>query len=174
MGAVNSNHFLPQAYDAYRHYHELAMQHAKTCQEASEAMSPENRAFHRESLRACERMALTYEAFGQHFLQDAWSMGHMWERWGSPNREVMTDNFDAIAIGSVGAHPQHCCASRRARSFGDFSDSLCAPVHEETQYKTGHTHEIAKVLEISFSLKHLKASLFKMWMATVSFLTKRN
>ena len=41
MGAVNSNHFLPQAYDAYRHYHELAMQHAKTCQEASEAMSPE-------------------------------------------------------------------------------------------------------------------------------------
>ena len=148
MGAVNSNHFLPQAYDAYRHYHELAMQHAKTCQEASEAMSPENRVFHRESLRACERMALTYEAFGQHFLQDAWSMGHMWERWGSPNREVMTDNFDAIAIGSVAGliHGSTAVLQDEIGSFGDFSDSLCAPVHEETQYKTGHTHEMAKGL----------------------------
>ena len=148
MGAVNSNHFLPQAYDAYRHYHELALAHAKTCKDASDAMSTENRAFHRDTLRACERMALTYEAFGQHFLQDAWSMGHMWERWGSPNREVMSDNFDAIAIGSVAGliHGSTAVLQEELDSIGDFSDSLCAPVHEETQYKTGHTHEMAKGL----------------------------
>ena len=148
MGAVNSNHFLPQAYNAYLHYHDLALEHAKSCRNASDAMTAENRAYHRESLRACERMALTYEAFGQHFLQDAWSMGHMWERWGSPNRDVMTDNFDAIAIGSVAGliHGSTAVLQEEIGSFGDFSDSLCAPVHEETQYKTGHTHEMAKGL----------------------------
>ena len=148
MGAVNSNHFLPQAYDAYLHYHQLALDHAKTCRDTSDSMTTENREFHRESLRACERMALTYEAFGQHFLQDAWSMGHMWERWGSPNREVMSDNFDAIAIGSVAGliHGSTAVLQDELGSIGDFSDSLCAPVHEETQYKTGHTHEMAKGL----------------------------
>jgi hypothetical protein len=30
----------------------------------------------------CEREALVYEMFAQHFLQDAWSSGHMWHRWG--------------------------------------------------------------------------------------------
>ena len=88
----------------------------------------------------------------------------MWERWGSPNREVMTDNFDAIAIGSVAGliHGSTAVLQDEIGSFGDFSDSLCAPVHEETQYKTGHTHEMAKGLGDLFSLKHSTASLFKM------------
>ena len=57
---------------------------------------------------------------------------------GIPNREVMTDNFDAIAIGSVAGliHGSTAVLQDEIGSFGDFSDSLCAPVHEETQYKT--------------------------------------
>lgn len=30
----------------------------------------------------CERLAMTYDMFGVHFLQDAWAVGHMWMRWG--------------------------------------------------------------------------------------------
>ncbi len=29
---------------------------------------------------ACETEAKVLEAIGQHYLQDAWSMGHLWER----------------------------------------------------------------------------------------------
>lgn len=35
-------------------------------------------------LRECEVEALSLEAVAQHYLQDAWSSGHMWQRWGSP------------------------------------------------------------------------------------------
>jgi hypothetical protein len=31
-------------------------------------------------LMACETEAKVLEAIGQHYLQDAWSMGHLWER----------------------------------------------------------------------------------------------
>ena len=148
MGAVNSNHFLPQAYDAYLHYHGLAMAHAAKCNAMSENMDSLNRELHASTLKSCETMALVYEAFGQHFLQDAWSMGHMWERWGSPNRHTMSDNFDAIAIGSVSGliHGSTAILQEEIGVLGDFSDSLCAPVHEETKFKTAHDHTIAKGL----------------------------
>ncbi len=34
-------------------------------------------------LKDCEIESLSIESVAQHFLQDAWSEGHMWERWGS-------------------------------------------------------------------------------------------
>jgi hypothetical protein len=35
--------------------------------------------------KECEIEAMAYEMFAQHFLQDAWSTGHMWNRWGGAN-----------------------------------------------------------------------------------------
>ena len=40
---------------------------------------------HPEFVQACDQLAFTYESVAHHYLQDAWSMGHMWERWGGPN-----------------------------------------------------------------------------------------
>jgi len=91
MGAINSNHFPPQSDQWAAHYHQLAMTRASQCrtQRASiwvaEPMARRAATDARlaEYFRACEVEALAYEAIGQHFLQDSWSAGHMWQRWGS-------------------------------------------------------------------------------------------
>jgi hypothetical protein len=41
--------------------------------------------------------ALTYESIGQHYLQDQWSMGHMWNRWGGPE----VDDWDLTGAYSA-------------------------------------------------------------------------
>lgn len=84
MGAVNSNHFLPQASFFYRYYHQLAATRATDCRTMGAALGPELARF-REYVLECEAEALSLEAIAQHFLQDAWSGGHMWMRWGSPD-----------------------------------------------------------------------------------------
>jgi len=82
MGPVNSNHFVPQYREYYRHYHQLALARAAECRTLETRLASAAGRFD-EYQRECELEALTLEAVGQHYLQDAWSMGHMWERWGS-------------------------------------------------------------------------------------------
>lgn len=84
MGPVNSNHFLPQAQAFYRYYHRLALARAHTCRDLRDALRATAPRFD-DVPRQCEIEALAIESVGQHFLEDAWSMGHMWERWGSPD-----------------------------------------------------------------------------------------
>src|SRR5262249_27544848 len=98
MGAANSNHFLPQAGQAYRHYHKIALQIASECAKTAQALvqRPEFVVVAREG--GVE--ALAYGAFGQHFLQDAWAMGHMWQRWGSPDRVAPFLDSVIVAITS--------------------------------------------------------------------------
>ena len=36
-----------------------------------------------EYWRQCETEALAIEAYAQHYMQDSFSSGHMWERWGA-------------------------------------------------------------------------------------------
>lgn len=81
LGALNSVHFGSQATQMYARYHRIALELAGRAREMRERMSEEERAFHRDSLLEAELEALTYEAFAQHFLQDRWSIGHMFERW---------------------------------------------------------------------------------------------
>jgi hypothetical protein len=57
---------------------------------------------------------MTYEMFGQHFLQDAWAVGHMWQRWGSPQlndfpAEVLLPGEDVFP-----SFPSRNSAPRRA------------------------------------------------------------
>ncbi|HEY6556974.1 MAG TPA: hypothetical protein VI072_06860 [Polyangiaceae bacterium] len=93
MGALNSTHFMPAARNVYEHYHRLALQRMAACNELAQlnfAYDPYPR--DRETVQTsdeteaheCEREALVYEMFAQHFMQDAWATGHMWYRWGSP------------------------------------------------------------------------------------------
>ncbi len=82
MGPVNANHFLPLAGDFYARYHRLALAQAAECAQLRDrlgARAAEFTAFTDE----CETLALTLEAVAHHYLQDAFSMGHMWQRWGS-------------------------------------------------------------------------------------------
>ncbi|MFT3924564.1 MAG: VWD domain-containing protein [Myxococcales bacterium] len=98
MGTLNSNHFLPQAENFYRHYHQLALQKAESCAQVSDQLGTRASEFG-DFLRECDREALIIEAVGQHYLQDAWSSGHMWERWGTPEFSELpafpSDNADS-------------------------------------------------------------------------------
>ena len=91
MGAVNSNHFPPQAGENYKWYHKLATDRAAECKTLADQLmgnepygsDSEYTDYAQASIKSCEREALSIEAVGQHFLQDTWAIGHMWERWGS-------------------------------------------------------------------------------------------
>ncbi len=107
MGAVNSTHFPPQSRAIYERYHNLALELAARCKQLSDSfpmnMSPQHVFVNRvnEDIRACERQALAIEAVAAHYLEDAWSSGHMWERWGSPEAATGDDRYRQLTGGLV-------------------------------------------------------------------------
>ena len=97
-GLVNANHFLPTAREWHRHYHALAISRATHCPTLTDAIP--SVAGMRYGL-ACEEEAMMLEAVAQHFLQDGWSAGHMWERWGSAN--LADFGLPLIRVATAGA-----------------------------------------------------------------------
>ena len=97
MGPVNSNHFVPQSGAFYAYYHSMALQRAADCARLTTRLGSETARF-ADFQVACEREALMIEAVGQHFLQDAWASGHMWERWGSPDPADFGSLTDALLV----------------------------------------------------------------------------
>lgn len=109
MGAVNANHFPPQSDAWYDHYHKIAMDRAAQC--TANRAAARQRATDRgesastmdqnlkETWKACEVEALAYEAIAQHYLQDSWSAGHMWQRWGSSDLRSITNTFTGLGSG---------------------------------------------------------------------------
>ena len=83
MGSVNGNHFLPQGQAFYARDHQLALTRAAECRQMSEQLQHGPPGRFDDYVLACEDEAMAIEAMAQHYLQDAWSMGHMWQRWGS-------------------------------------------------------------------------------------------
>ncbi|MBI5514662.1 MAG: YncE family protein [Deltaproteobacteria bacterium] len=85
LGPTNSSHFLPQAGLFYRHIHALAMTRARDCAALGDRLRAGGALDRfRDYVHDCELEAYTLEALAQHYLQDAFAMGHMWERWGGP------------------------------------------------------------------------------------------
>lgn len=126
MGSYNSSHFLPQARVFYTHYHALALDRAGRCAELSAELS--GRSDLDEYLLACEREALAMEAVGQHYLQDAWSSGHMWERWGSPAASDWDKLGTAVAVAAASGlwHGVKGLAEKKFPKY-DWDDAMCAP-----------------------------------------------
>ena len=103
MGALNSVHFGTQARRMYARYHEIALQRALRARTLRESMSLIEQDRYGAVLREAELQALVYEAYAQHFLQDRWAIGHMWERWNGPDipsagHRTMTPG---LAIGAI-------------------------------------------------------------------------
>jgi hypothetical protein len=105
IGWLNSNHMLPQARRWYGYLHSLAVERAGDCKDLAEALEGPDATRFRDWLLACEKEAMAIEAVGQHYLQDAWAIGHMMERWGST--EPADFSFDRglgfLVSGFVGA-----------------------------------------------------------------------
>ena len=89
MGATNITHFAPLNRDMWRYYHELALTQMAECRSYAEMPAAFYGNFDdvlpasQTEVHECERLAMAYEMFAQHFLQDAWSVGHMWNAWGA-------------------------------------------------------------------------------------------
>lgn len=103
MGALNSVHFGTQAQRMYARYHAIAVQRAERARRFREALTPPERLAYAGALREAELQALMYEGYAQHFLQDRWAIGHMWERWNGPDRRQAAHQsvLAGIAVGGV-------------------------------------------------------------------------
>ena len=133
LGPAGARHFPPQAQSTYAYYHTLALDRASQCAELTDALddagsdidgglSPD------EFIEECEREALLLEAFGQHFLQDAWAIGHMWERWGSADLRDFNerDIAEAVALSAALIHG--------AEPILDVEDDLSSSVSEDVAF----------------------------------------
>jgi len=105
IGWLNSNHMLPQARHWYAYLHGLAVERAGECKQIADSLAGPQAIRFRDWLLACEKEALVIEGVAQHYLQDAWAIGHMMERWGST--EIADFGFDRglgfLISGFVGA-----------------------------------------------------------------------
>jgi hypothetical protein len=122
MGAVNSNHFPPQSAQHYERLHAIALARARECAAVrSRALRGDPRADERfEHLFAeCETEALAIEATAQHYLQDTWSSGHLWERWGGPD---LSDFPDLAHLCGEGYAPR--CTRWLALAVGAISGTV--------------------------------------------------
>ena len=102
LGALNSVHFGSQATRMYAYLHLNALALARRAATTRGRMTAAERDAYQEELREADLLALSYEGYAQHFLQDRWAIGHMWERWGSPDT-VQEDRFlpEHLVVGAV-------------------------------------------------------------------------
>lgn len=89
MGPINSTHWPLLARPTYEKLHAHALRVADRCKAMDDAVRARTGThalgFDMQTrVEACEREALAIEAFASHYLEDAWSSGHMWDRWGPP------------------------------------------------------------------------------------------
>lgn len=144
MGALNSSHFPPQSDRWYRWLHDLALARADQCKAmragawtalgATEATAFDGR--WTTIWRDCETEALAIEAVAQHYLQDSWSSGHMWQRWGSATLgdfpDAMSTGTDATATVWNGLQPD-----RRQLVAGEIVGVFAGTIHgsDAAQYE---------------------------------------
>ncbi len=130
MGWLNSNHFMPQSKDLFFELHASALEHARYCKQLEQELA--GTALHEEILMQCDRQALLFEAVAHHYLQDAWSMGHMWQRWGSPEyfefEQVVSENADVPSVLAVGDSLGRAAGIiHGARAITTLPDAMCTP-----------------------------------------------
>lgn len=139
LGPVNSTHFLPQGRAVYERYHTIALKVAASCKrmraklpEAREKLGPDRVAALERGIDSCDMQALAFEAVGAHYLEDAWSSGHMWERWGTPQfPPTAVGQYASAAVGAISGlqHGWRAVADGPLKLSGTGAehDRLCYP-----------------------------------------------
>lgn len=80
-------------------------------------------------LEQCELITYWLESIGHHYLQDSWSSGHMWQRWGGPTPALLTTLERGLAVamtsGTIhgtasvtGSHDRMCSGGGFRYSLG--------------------------------------------------------
>ncbi|MBL8917571.1 MAG: hypothetical protein JNJ54_01810 [Myxococcaceae bacterium] len=136
MGVVNAGHFGDQVKELYRQYHSHALDVARKCKEMSDLFAAARDGGHFaspsmvEAIPACEREAMVLEAVASHFLADAWSTGHMWQRWGSPVQPTTVEAYlraHMVAAASGIIHGYRAVARGSLFTRANQHDQLCMP-----------------------------------------------
>ncbi|MEZ4463031.1 MAG: hypothetical protein R3F43_00575 [bacterium] len=124
IGPVNSTHFSPQAGAMHAHYHQVALALADRCADMARRLGGNRAAEPRYAayLQECDWLALALEGVGQHFLQDVWSSGHMWHRWGGPTLA----SVDGELVGGIVAAVAGFIHGAKSL-VGVADDPLCYP-----------------------------------------------
>ncbi len=131
MGALNANHFGSQATLTYQRLHALALTLAVRAAEFRNALDPSDQAAWRDFIIEAELEALAVEGYAQHFLQDRWSMGHMWERWGPSDfsslqsKSILENLLVASYSGLV--HGAESVLLKLGVAASDAPDPMCSP-----------------------------------------------
>lgn len=148
----NSSHFGTQARENYQSLHGTALSIARRARTMREqAGTGADLDAHREAIREAELMALIYEGAAQHFLQDRWAIGHMWERWNGPDywnnaypdqlgEAIVVGLFSGIIHGSESVHTIPLPMSSPAIKLG-FTGRYAEPM--EYEYASGVSREDA-------------------------------
>ncbi len=92
MGMANANHFPPMSDRYYARLHRMAVARAQRCVEQRNLVPANQQPRFEEYWHECETEALAIEAYAQHYMQDSFSSGHMWERWGATD----VDRYPAL------------------------------------------------------------------------------
>ncbi len=140
MGMANANHFPPQADRTYARLHGIAVAKAAECAAARTKIPAAEHARFAAYLEACDVEALAIEAVSQHYLQDTWSTGHMWERWGAADVDRFPDPGAALFSGATTSVDRKRLVARvvgavagiihgMEPSFGN-PDAMCFPYPE--------------------------------------------
>jgi hypothetical protein len=138
IGWLNSNHMLPQSRKWYEHMHAIALRLADSCKDDATAVPLALRDRYERYLKACEKQALLIEGVGHHYLQDSWSVGHLWERWGGTEEQDFGGNqalgfavaaFTGLIHGGKAVFDHTPVFSW----FAPWDDPICAP-HENVEY----------------------------------------
>lgn len=145
MGAANANHFPPLADQSYARLHGIAVARAKECAALGAGLGGDRERF-LDYVLDCEKEAIAIEAVAQHYLQDAWSAGHGWQRWGAsdiarfpapdpsyfnPGYTTSEETLFAARIVGLSAGWVH-----GSEPVGWFNDAMCSPF-PDIRMKTG-------------------------------------
>jgi len=126
LGAgLNSTHFGSLATRIYGLHHQQALAEARRVSVLYTTLAdhrelPDGTGFHADALREGEELAMTLEITGQHFLQDRWSSGHMWSRWGAGMPEGRT--LEQAQLQGLVTGVFH-----GSQAVFDFPDPMCTP-----------------------------------------------
>jgi len=135
--ALNSSHFGEQPTKMYQRLHAIAL--ALGAQAGALRATLVRNGLDAEvapieaMIREAELEALAYEGYAQHFLQDRWSSGHMWSRYGSPEYDPTRP---LRAVQAVGLYSGLIHGAEALFSMVDpedtwAPDALCSPQMED-------------------------------------------
>jgi len=153
LGDLNSIHFGSQAQKMYAQYHFIALRHASwaaSLRTRIRSHGEANREYWSATVKEAELLALAYEGYAQHFLQDRWAIGHMWERWSAPNYAQLpstgrAENHFVSAVAGL-LHGSEAVVGPHADNHGfiNAADPMSSPVvHDDVAIPMQWVHESA-------------------------------